>query len=50
MDMDTSKEIHLRVLSGRVPEIYRVGYEYHILPVGIHWIPEISIHLVYGPY
>jgi hypothetical protein len=48
MDMDTGREIHPWVLSGRVPEIYRVGYEYHILPVGIQWIPEIPVHLVYG--
>jgi hypothetical protein len=26
MDMDTSRKIHPRVLSDRIPEIYRVGY------------------------
>jgi hypothetical protein len=31
------------VLSGRIPDIYRVGYGYYILPVGIQWISEISI-------
>jgi hypothetical protein len=27
MDMDTSRKIHPRVLSGWIPEMYRVGYE-----------------------
>jgi hypothetical protein len=37
---------HLQVLSGRIPEIHRVEYEYNILPTGIRWISEISIYLL----
>jgi hypothetical protein len=43
MDMDMGIKTYPWVLSGRVSKIYRVGYEYHILPVGIQWIPEIPI-------
>jgi hypothetical protein len=46
MDMDVGRKNHLRVLSGRIPEIHWVGYEYNILSAGIRWIPEISIYLL----
>jgi hypothetical protein len=41
VDMDSGLKFYPWILSGRVPEIRRVGYEYYVLPMDIHWIPEL---------